>query len=137
MTQHPTKIKQNMTNDELTTDFIRIKTNKKALPLQTPNPAIDPSSFLMHWVESWSPAELEVLVRQITWRGPHTPSRAWVKVACLPEGADQKRIKKEIRRVLNLKTYFKVCDVCGKKKPTGWMGGYTCHSCMEDQGAVF
>ena len=137
MTQHPTKIKQNMTNDELTTDFIRIKTNKKALPLQTPNPAIDPSSFLMHWVESWSPAEIEVFVGQITWRGPHTPSRTWVKVACLPEDADQKRIKKEICRVLNLKTYFKVCDVCGEKKPTGWMGGYTCHSCMEGQGAVF
>ena len=137
MTQHPTKIKHNMTNDELTTDFIRIKTNKKALPRQTPNRAIDPSSFLMHWVESWSPAEIEMFVGQITWYEPHTPSRTWVKVASLPEDADQKRIKKEICRVLNLKTYFKVCDVCGEKKPTGWMGGYTCHSCMEGQGAVF
>ncbi|HSD37965.1 MAG TPA: hypothetical protein VLC92_10700 [Rhodocyclaceae bacterium] len=117
-----------MTDNELAEEFIKVLSKNEARALRASIPMLPPAPLPEEDRDS-----AEVLVRVISWGGrPHTPVGAWIKVAATPAA-----IRKEIRRVLKLKTYFKVCRVCGEKNPTGWMDGNTCHQCLEKSGVVF
>jgi len=80
---------------------------------------------------------LELFVRKITWNGPRTPVSTWDKIATFPPSTEPEAIQQAMLRTLSKKKYFKACDECGERKPSGWLTGTTCHSCFERMGVRF
>lgn len=78
-------------------------------------------------------------VCQIRWEGPHTPVQEWVPVSVLPAMSSPVEIEKAKRALLKRRRFFKVCDVCGERKPDGWMhDNELCQSCAERElGVVY
>jgi len=78
------------------------------------------------------PSQTLVLVRTITWQGPHTPETRWVPVSDLLPDAPEQEIEAAIIAVLGDPRFFHVCLCCGEKTPVGWMhSGTVCQSCAE------
>jgi hypothetical protein len=101
-----------MTDDDLLADFTRVTTGEAG-------------------------TTLECMV--ITWPQPHRPDSHWVPVRTLPSDFTPGEIEAARRALLKLRRYFKVCRLCGERKPDGWMMDKdVCHSCAEEQmGVVF
>ena len=78
------------------------------------------------------PSKTLILVRKITWRGPHTPETHWVTAFNLAADASEPEVEASIRAALGDTRFFRVCVRCGDKNPIGWMHSETiCQSCAE------
>ena len=74
--------------------------------------------------------EVQILVRQIRWEGPHTPVSTWAVGKSLPGTASEAEIEDAANRILEDDAYFQVCNECGERKPHGWMhDGRICQGC--------
>ena len=98
-----------MTNRELRKEFIRVE--------KTPN-------------------EVQILVREIRWQGPHTPIHTWAVGKRLPDTASEVDVEKATARILRDDRYFRVCPECNEKKPFGWNDGSICQRCAEESHGV-
>lgn len=96
--------------------------------------------LLMEFVrERFYDEAIVFFVCQIRWKEPHTPVEEWVPVSVLPVMSSPVEIEKARRALLKRRRFFKVCDVCGERKPDGWMhGNELCQSCAERElGVVY
>lgn len=80
---------------------------------------------------------VEFRVCKITWDGPHSPVGNWKLYSTIRFPLSEREIASEIDCILADKRYFRRCCKCRALNPTGWMGGETCHRCMENEGCVF
>ncbi len=81
-----------MTDRELRKEFIRIETTQ---------------------------TEVQILVREIRWEGPHSPIHTWAVGKSLPATASEAEIEKATAGILEDDGYFQACNECGKRKPLG------------------
>ena len=65
--------------------------------------------------------EVQILVHEIRWDGPHTPIHTWTAGKSLPDTASEAEIEEATARILEDDGYFQVCTECGERKPIGWM----------------
>ncbi len=82
--------------------------------------------------------EVQILVREIRWEGPHTPISTWAVGKSLPATASEIEIENATARILEDGGYFQVCNECGEHKPLGWMhDGRICQGCaVANHGVV-
>ncbi len=82
--------------------------------------------------------EIQILVHEIRWDGPHSPIHTWVVGKSLPDTASEAGIEEATASVLEDHRYFRVCDECGERKPVGWMHDETiCQRCaVANHGVV-
>ncbi len=101
-----------MTDSELINDFIRVE---KTL------------------------AEIRILVREISWDGPHTPISRWKNGASLSPTVSEADIQDALAGMLDDPSYFRRCTECGNRNPIGWMHDECiCQGCAErNHGVVY
>ncbi len=82
--------------------------------------------------------EVQILVREIRWEGPHTPIPTWAIAQTLPAPASESEIENAAARILEDHRFFRVCLECGERKPLGWMqSDRICQGCaVANQGIV-
>ena len=82
--------------------------------------------------------EVQILVHEIRWEGPHTPVSTWVIGSSLPDTASEADVEKATARILEDDGYFQVCNECVERKPLGWMhDGRICQGCaVANHGVV-
>jgi hypothetical protein len=96
--------------------------------------------LLMEFVRKRYDDEVIVFfVCRIVWDGQHTPVKEWVPVSVLPVMSSPAEIEKAKRALLKRRRFFKVCEMCGERKPDGWMhDNEVCQSCAERElGVVY
>lgn len=72
-----------------------------------------------------------IKLTEVRWKG-HYPLTNDIIFAELPEGATEKQISAQVKRLLKRKTYIRTCEHCGEYKINGWMHGKSCcQSCAE------
>ncbi len=77
--------------------------------------------------------EIQILVHEIRWQGPHTPIHTWAVGKSLPATASEVEIEEATARILEEDGCFQVCNECGERKPLGWMlNGSLCQECSQD-----
>ena len=83
--------------------------------------------------------EVQILVHEIRWEGPHTPIHTWAVGKRLPDTASEAEIEKATSGILEDDSYFRVCNECGERKPLGWMhDGTICQGCaVANHGIVY
>ena len=83
--------------------------------------------------------EVQILVHEIRWEGPHTPIHAWAVGKILPATASEAEIEEATARILEDDGYFQVCNECGERKPLGWMLNESlCQECAQaNHGVVY
>ena len=80
---------------------------------------------------------IAIEVRVISWPHPHEPESAWVMAAELSPGASQDRIDKAVRKNLQNRKFFRVCQECEERNPVGWMHNTKiCQTCAERHHGV-
>lgn len=79
---------------------------------------------------------VEIHVLRIGWDG-QIPVDRWELAVTLNHPVNEFIIQREIEKIFDRKRYFKTCDDCGERNPSGWMDGRICHECQEKQGVVF
>ena len=101
-----------MTDTELLKEFIRVKRTEK---------------------------EVQILVGEIRWDGPHTPTSTWEVATTLPGTASEAIIERSAAGLLEDPCYFLTCYECGERKPHGWMNGdCLCQACAQtNHGVVY
>jgi hypothetical protein len=75
--------------------------------------------------------EVQILVHEIRWQGPHTPIHTWVVGKSLPATASEAEIENAAADILQDHRYFRTCPECREKKPSGWNDGRICQRCAE------
>ena len=65
--------------------------------------------------------EVQILVHEIRWEGPHSPIHSWAVGKSLPATASEAEIEKATASILEDGGYFQVCNECDERKPIGWM----------------
>jgi len=65
--------------------------------------------------------EVQILVHEIRWEGPHTPIHTWAVGNRLSATASETEIENATAGILEDDGYFRVCNECGERKPLGWM----------------
>jgi hypothetical protein len=82
--------------------------------------------------------EVQILVHEIRWEGPHTPIHTWAVGKSLPATASEAEIEEATARILEDPRYFLTCNECGERKPHGWMhDGRICQECaVTNHGVV-
>ena len=74
--------------------------------------------------------EVQILVHEIRWDGPHTPIHSWAVGKSLPATASEADVEKATASILEDGGYFQVCNECDERKPLGWMhDGTICQGC--------
>ena len=83
--------------------------------------------------------EVQILVHEIRWDGPHTPIHTWAVGKSLPATASEVEIEKATASILEDPRYFLTCHECGERKPHGWMlNGSLCQGCAQaNHGIVY
>ncbi len=80
---------------------------------------------------------VRLLVREIRWKGSHTPTTTWTLATSLPGEATPSMVEAAMQEVLREERYFRVCTMCSRRQPVGWMqDSRTCRSCAEQRGGV-
>lgn len=64
---------------------------------------------------------VQILVCNIHWPHPHTPTSDWEVIEVLSEFSSEEEVQLAIDRILNNKKYFKFCKECKERNPIGWM----------------
>ena len=81
--------------------------------------------------------EVQILVHEIRWDGPHTPIHTWAVAKSLPAAASEADVEKATARILEDPRYFLTCHECGERKPLGWMlGDCICQECAQTHHGV-
>lgn len=71
-------------------------------------------------------------ILKITWPQPHTPRSSWVTVSVLPVETSPLDLDIARRQLLENTKHFRICTMCHKRNPNGWMHDDTiCQSCAE------
>jgi len=85
------------------------------------------------------PNEVQILVHEIRWDGPHTPIHTWAVGKRLPATASETEIENAIAGILEDDGYFQVCTECSERKPLGWMLNESlCQECAQaNHGVVY
>jgi hypothetical protein len=80
-----------------------------------------------------------ILVRTISWHGPHTPVSRWVKGATLSCEAAAPDVEKAVQALLRNPKFFAVCGECSERKPVGYMHDeIMCQGCASrNHGVVY
>jgi hypothetical protein len=65
--------------------------------------------------------ETRILVRTISWKGPHTPVITWVLARTLRVGASDMEVEAAIQQLLRDPKFFRVCEECSRRYPIGHM----------------
>ncbi len=65
--------------------------------------------------------EVQILVHEIRWQGPHSPIHTWAVGKSLPAAASESEIENATVGILRDDRYFRTCAECGQRKPLGWM----------------
>ncbi len=74
--------------------------------------------------------EVQILVHEIRWQGPHTPIHTWAVAESLPNTASESEIENATVSILRDDRYFRACLECGERKPLGWMqNDRSCQEC--------
>ncbi len=74
--------------------------------------------------------EVQILVHEIRWQGPHTPIHTWAVGESLPAAASESEIENATDSILRDDRYFRSCLECGERKPLGWMqNDWSCQEC--------
>ena len=83
--------------------------------------------------------EVQILVHEIRWDGPHTPIHTWAVGKSLLATASETEIEEATARILEDDGYFQVCNECGERKPLGWMLNESlCQGCaVANHGIVY
>lgn len=83
--------------------------------------------------------EVQILVREIRWDGPHTPIHTWEVAKNLPATASKATVKSAVAGLLEDPRYFLTCHECRQRKPLGWMqGDCLCQQCAQtNHGIVY
>ena len=83
--------------------------------------------------------EVQILVHEIRWDGPHTPIHTWAVGKRLPATASEAEIDKATVGILRDDRFFRVCLECGERKPLGWMlNENLCQECAQaNHGVVY
>jgi len=83
--------------------------------------------------------EVQILVHEIRWDGPHTPIHTWAVGKSLPATASEVEIGKATASTLEDPRYFLTCHECGERKPIGWMqNDWSCQECaVVKHGVVY
>ena len=83
--------------------------------------------------------DVQILVHEIRWEGPHTPIHTWAVGKSLPATASEAEIEKATASILEDGGYFQVCNECGERKPLGWMLNEShCQECAQaNHGVVY
>ena len=81
--------------------------------------------------------EIQILVHEIRWEGPHTPIHTWAVGKSLPATASESQIENATVGILRDDRYFQTCLECGKRKPLGWMLDQSiCQECAQTKHGV-
>ncbi len=81
--------------------------------------------------------EVQILVHEIRWDGPHTPIHTWAVGKSLPATASEAEIDKATARILEDGSYFQVCNQSGERKPLGWMLDESiCQECAQTSHGI-
>ena len=76
--------------------------------------------------------EVQILVHEITWDGPHTPIHSWAVARSLSATASGNEIENATAAILQDIRYFRTCADCDQRKPFGWMQNDSfCQECAE------
>lgn len=131
-------------DDEILFDFARVIFNGEIIlgdPLSNSNkenldfPWLSPAPILSIEL-SLSYTSYIFQVAEITWHG-HTPMTYWNSIKWLDADTPLKKINREYRKLLERRTYFKICEICEERNPVGWMHHNTiCQSCAERELGV-
>ena len=83
--------------------------------------------------------EVQILVHEIRWQGPHTPIHTWAVGKSLPDTASEAEIEEATASILEDPRYFLTCHECGERKPIGWMLDQSiCQECAQtNHGVVY
>ena len=83
--------------------------------------------------------EVQILVHEIRWDGPHTPIHTWAVAESLPNTASEAEIEEAKAGILEDPRYFRTCPECGERKPLGWMLNESlCQECAQaNHGVVY
>jgi hypothetical protein len=83
--------------------------------------------------------EVQILVHEIRWDGPHTPIHTWAVGKSLPATASKTEIENATAGILEDGGNFRTCNECGERKPLGWMlNGSLCQECAQaNHGVVY
>ncbi len=81
--------------------------------------------------------EVQILVHEIRWDGPHTPVSTWVIGKSLSDTASKSEIENATVGILRDDRYFRACLECGERKPLGWMQDESiCQECAQANHGV-
>ena len=81
--------------------------------------------------------EVQILVHEIRWDGPHTPISTWGIAQTLPATASESEIENATVSILRDDRYFRTCAECGDRKPVGWMLDESiCQECAQTSHGV-
>ena len=81
--------------------------------------------------------EIQILVREIRWDGPHTPISTWAIARDLPATATEAEADSAATSVLDDHRYFRTCLECGDRKPLGWMLDESiCQECAQTKHGI-
>ena len=84
-----------------------------------------------------SDREIQVLVLDIGWDGPHTPVSTWKVARTLLSEASEADIGRCTSEILGDSKHFQVCGECGERNPLGWMHeDDLCQGCASDNHGV-
>jgi hypothetical protein len=82
-------------------------------------------------------SRVRIRVREIRWKGPHTPVSTWAIAQDLPGTATEAEADAAAASILHDSRYFLTCHECGKRNPLGWMhNGRICQGCAEANHGV-
>ena len=80
---------------------------------------------------------VEIQVCMIEWSHPHTPKGTWHPVEKLDKCTPQEVIDDLLEKTLRDRHYFKVCNECDQRNPSGHMhSNNVCQSCAEENHGV-
>ncbi len=81
--------------------------------------------------------EVQILVHEIRWQGPHSPIHTWAVGKSLPDTASEAEIEEATASILEDHRFFRVCLECGERKPLGWMNDERiCQGCAQTHHGI-
>jgi hypothetical protein len=111
----------------------------KEVTIEMPSHADDSELIAEFFRTERDSEQTRVLVRMISWRGPHTPTSTWVAGITLSGSPAASEVDEAVRTLLLDSRFFRTCRECCKSKPVGWMDDeHICQACAtRNHGVVY